>query len=685
MDKKIEKVSCILCESNNYINIHDKGHFDISLNLVLCKKCGLGYLNPRWTKEEYLKYYQEEYDKQYRSELNILDKTTLQKKNIIYERFKNKGFLNESQNSILDIGSGSGENLIYFKEKNPETICYAIEPSIVSQKILVNNDIQVISDDVDTNWQTNFENSFDVVIMRHVLEHFLNPLEVLQKVHHVLKDSGVLYLAVPNNLLENRNEGWLRVAHTYYFNKFTLSSILNKAKFKITSLKTQDEFNSFEVYVFAKKNETDISLIFDKEVYKRQKNVFWKVLNKKNIFFMTKSILKKNYLKIKKNILKVKYFKKNTQKVFPQIISKKKNPSNNKLFHVSAFNYGNAGDVLLPLALQDTWASLDKSINWINQAVYPKVDSVLVDKINKSKGVVIGGGGLFLKDTNANQESGWQWPCSVEMLQKIKVPIVLYAIGYNRFRGQEEFEPYFKDNITAFAEKAVYIGLRNTGSIEAIKKYIPVSLHHKLRFQPCMTTFLSELYTDEFDFDTKQDFIAFNAAFDRSHLRFGENIGKILSDTALVLKDLSAILPIKFYSHMPSDESIIPFLQSYGVKYELVRLHDTHPRKIIEAYAKPKLVIGMRGHAQMIPFGCKTPIISIISHDKMQWFLEDIQKPEWGIDVLSESYKEDLKEKALASLANTNERITYINQKQKELYAISIENVEEGLVAMGLN
>ena len=116
----------------------------------------------------------------------------------------------------------------------------------------------------------------------------------------------------------------------------------------------------------------------------------------------------------------------------------------------------------------------------------------------------------------------------------------------------------------------------------------------------------------------------------------------------------------------------------------MVRLHDTHPRKIIEAYAKPKLVIGMRGHAQMIPFGCKTPIISIISHDKMQWFLEDIQKPEWGVDVLSETYKEDLKAKALESLSDTNERIIYIIKKQKELYAISIQNVEDGIVAMGL-
>lgn len=385
---------------------------------------------------------------------------------------------------------------------------------------------------------------------------------------------------------------------------------------------------------------------------------------------------------MKKIFKKVKNFIKRYAKTqastnsFPQIVPNS-HKSNKQLFHVSAFNYGNAGDVLLPVVLQDTWRYFDGEINFNNQPVYPEVDLDLVKRINQSKGLIIGGGGLFLKDTNANDKSGWQWPCSVEMLSKIEVPIVLYAVGYNRFRGQEEFEPVFKESIKAFTEKAVYIGLRNTGSIEAIKQYLPETLHHKLRFQPCMTTFIAQLYKDLLDFNKKENFIAFNAAFDRSHLRFGENIGRVLSETAMVLKELSEIMPVKFYSHMPSDEAMLPFLQSYGVKYELVRLNNTHPKKIIEVYAKPKLVIGMRGHAQMIPFGCKTPIVSIVSHDKLQWFLDDIDKPEWSADVNSVNYKQELKEKALSALNNTKEHIKFIENKQKELFNISVKNVED--------
>ncbi|GAK93149.1 hypothetical protein JCM19298_1868 [Nonlabens ulvanivorans] len=83
-----------------------------------------------------------------------------------------------------------------------------------------------------------------------------------------------------------------------------------------------------------------------------------------------------------------------------------------------------------------------------------------------------------------------------------------------------------------------------------------------------MTTFIAQLYPDKFDFNTKENFIAINTAFDRSQFRFGENIGKILTDTALVLKELSEVIPLKFYSHMPSDETFLPFLDSYNVKYD---------------------------------------------------------------------------------------------------------------------
>jgi polysaccharide pyruvyl transferase WcaK-like protein len=365
--------------------------------------------------------------------------------------------------------------------------------------------------------------------------------------------------------------------------------------------------------------------------------------------------------------------KQQNDKLLPTIYPRDTNLETS-IIHVSAFSYGNAGDTLLPVALRDLWHEHQPEINWISQAVYPIVDEAMVEKINQAKGIVIGGGGLFLKDTNPNQISGWQWPCSTEMLKKIEVPIVMFAVGYNRFRGQDDFDPVFKENITAFAEKSVYLGLRNHGSIESLKQYLTQNLHQKLVYQPCPTTFLKRLYPNLANYNEKEDFFVLNCAFDRPHLRFGKNVGKILSDISLVCKEVSKYLPLKFYSHMQSDQAIVPFLQSYQVEYEVVDLQNAHPRRIIEEYTKPKLVLGMRGHAQLIPFGCNTPIVSIVSHNKMQWFLEDIGQPEWGTDVLSPSFKSELLQKSLSALNNYQSRMTYIDEKIDQLYTLSLHN-----------
>ena len=349
----------------------------------------------------------------------------------------------------------------------------------------------------------------------------------------------------------------------------------------------------------------------------------------------------------------------------------------NSITHFSVYTTSNYGDNILVISLRDSIEKiLNKSYVWVNKHAYNKFYDEDIQIANQTKCIIIGGGGLFLKDTNANEISGWIFPISISSIEKIKVPLFLIAVGYNRFRNQDEFEPYFKDNINKIAEKCVFIGLRNNGSIRALKNYVEPKYHNKLIYYPCATTLLSKIYTIP-KFNVKQKFIAINCAFDREVMRFGNKKDYILNSIANVLKKYSKDYKIKFYRHMESDEKILPYFDNVNLKYEIVNFNiDTEMDKCLQYYSTPELVLAFRGHAQLIPFGCNTPTLSIISHDKLRWFLEDINHLEYGIDVNDEYFEEKLFRKINYMINNREKIILELKEAQEKLYKITLKNIE---------
>lgn len=357
----------------------------------------------------------------------------------------------------------------------------------------------------------------------------------------------------------------------------------------------------------------------------------------------------------------------------PSITPNKKKGSL-KAFYLSAFSNGNAGDTLLPTVLKDLIGNALGIKKWTCEHVHKLVTLDDVAKYNKNDMIIIGGGGLFLKDTNPNQNSGWQWNCSIEMLTKIQKPLIAFAIGYNRFREQEDFDPIFYKHINAFVKKAAFVGLRNHGSIRAVKKYLnEPALKEKIVFQPCMTTLISYIYPNLINYRKKKDIIAFNCAFDRKELRSLRDSS--LCSIAKVAKELSKIAKIRYYSHMESDNIALDYFNKFNVDYELFELKKA--KQIIQAYAEPSLVIGMRGHSQLIPFGCNTPILSIISHDKMAWFLEDINHTELGVDILNPDFETILNEKAIYVYRNKEKYIEELSIEQNNLWATTQANLKQ--------
>ncbi|CAK6687634.1 hypothetical protein OGCDGJMD_00261 [Cyanobium usitatum str. Tous] len=309
-----------------------------------------------------------------------------------------------------------------------------------------------------------------------------------------------------------------------------------------------------------------------------------------------------------------------------------------RIAHVAAFHKaGNAGDILLPAALQrliESWSRI--KIEWIEIQARDPVNSATIQKINSCDICIVGGGGLFLPDTNANDISGWQWAISPEHIYAIQVPLVLRGVGYNLFRNQPRFNDSFGISVAALAEKAVFIGLRNTGSIHAFRKHLPYRLHNKIRLDPCPTSISQQLFSPTIAQPPREPVVAINLAFDRSSLRFSSGPEEICHRIALALKrflDINENLSISYYSHFDMDDIGYEHLKSAGLQIKFEDLSCLRSGQIVKKYAKPNLVIGMRGHSQLISLGCGTPCLSLISHDKLQWLLDDLNRQEWGIDI----------------------------------------------------
>ncbi|APH39862.1 hypothetical protein BHR79_03035 [Methanohalophilus halophilus] len=350
------------------------------------------------------------------------------------------------------------------------------------------------------------------------------------------------------------------------------------------------------------------------------------------------------------------------------------------LSHVSVYSLGNIGDTILSKCVRSIFNECNNSLSWNLIPVKKTVNSNSIMQINESEMLVIGGGGLFLPDTNKNNISGWQWACGKDSLNQIKIPIVFFAVGYNYFKGQHP-ESLFVENLKEFVKKSSFFGVRNSGSRKKIIELVGTQFEEKIVFQPCPTTLISKLYSLPEKKRTKN--IAFNVAFDRYDKRFGKNIYLILSQIASAAKRLDDLgYNIYLVNHIKKDATFSLSLDNASVPYVNVDLSGEFPDKAIEFYKQMDVVIGMRGHAQMIPFGLNCGIITLGSHDKMKWFLEDIDSLDFYIDITEEpEYLSDAIFNKFMCLYGDNYKfnntIQRIKKKQDDLYNITLSNMHK--------
>ncbi|WP_407316896.1 glycosyltransferase [Isoptericola halotolerans] len=312
---------------------------------------------------------------------------------------------------------------------------------------------------------------------------------------------------------------------------------------------------------------------------------------------------------------------------------------------------GNFGDELLPVAVRESVAALRPVGSWTGVHVHQVFDEAAVERVNATDALLVGGGGLFLPDTMPNGNSGWQWNVPDESLRRLEVPLALTAVGYNLFDGQEIHGDRFAESLRLTVDTAALVGLRNHGSIDRVRSVLPAALAEKVVYMPCPTTFLGLLdhgpgarvrrAVDE----GAAPVVYVNIAYDRSSLRFKDDYPAFLAAIDSFVRSVGGTADVRVAAHTVGDERVAHDLYAHhGTRIPVDAFFRKGVDDALQAYADAAVVVGMRGHAGMIPFGVGTPIVSLVSHPKLRYFLEDVEHPEWGLSIHEPDLAERLTE-----------------------------------------
>ena len=156
-------------------------------------------------------------------------------------------YLKNKEISVLEIGCAGGWNLLEFKESGYHDLT-GYEPGSFYREMgkkKLNLDLRngFLEDALED------EKKYDVILLNHVLEHILDPLDALHKIYDLLKDDGLLYLGVPN--IQEYDIGQIQNAHYLYFSPLNFSKLINTANFKV--LKFSED--NIHMYFISQKNK----------------------------------------------------------------------------------------------------------------------------------------------------------------------------------------------------------------------------------------------------------------------------------------------------------------------------------------------------------------------------------------------------------------------------------------------
>lgn len=207
---------------------------------------------PRPDSEQLSQFYQsEKYISHTDSRNTFFDKIYHWVKNYMLNKKLNWIAEHKKEGTILDLGAGTGSFLARAKDRHWEI--YGVEPIGTARELAFKKGIPLYSE--TKTLQSNF---FDVITLWHVLEHVPDLEKQIRELKRLLKDEGLLVIAVPNFKsydAQKYKENWAAYdvpRHLWHFSRTAVQKVFGHYGFQIIGMKPLI-FDAFYVSLLSEK------------------------------------------------------------------------------------------------------------------------------------------------------------------------------------------------------------------------------------------------------------------------------------------------------------------------------------------------------------------------------------------------------------------------------------------------
>lgn len=222
--------ACDLCHGTTFQVICRRDRKGQPWNTVACRGCGLVGHESLPTEEELAAYYADSYRWDYHRE-TVPSPRRIWRAWLKGERVLRtlRPFLRPGQ-SIFEIGAGLGCTVKVFELAGFDA--GGLEPGTSFQHYSATRLHARLQHGDLFSFQS--ERLFDVVLLIHVIEHFLSPRRALQAIHKLIRPGGLLYFECPSlgKLCGHLSELFHR-AHIHTFTPITLLTMLRRCGFVV--------------------------------------------------------------------------------------------------------------------------------------------------------------------------------------------------------------------------------------------------------------------------------------------------------------------------------------------------------------------------------------------------------------------------------------------------------------------